>query len=272
MKLLAVGLAGAWFAVGAAQAAPPSIRANAEPATVGVGDTVRYVVEARLDADGVDLSSVRIFADVGPFSLARPTRITRTTDGSALVVRLEQQLTCLDLACAPIRGLRRIRLPAAHVSLRLAGGGTTTGRATSVAIAVEPRVSNAAVDAASPPFRQQTALPSEFRRARRRVALLAIATAIFGLVAVAFAVLAMRPRPTAQPRGAELARALRLLRESTTRSASDRRRAAGLVSRVAGETGAPALAEDAAHLAWSAVSPEPAGAEALAERAAGTAG
>jgi hypothetical protein len=224
MRLLLAVLAGALLAVGAPHAAaPPLIRAEAQPATVGVGDTFSYLVEARFDADGLDASSVRIFADTGPFVQAGPTRTTHSTDGSAVVVRLEQRLTCLDLVCAPVQGLRRVRLPAARVTARHAGGRVTTGRAAPAVVGVEPRVSIAAVRAAPPPYRQQT----------------------------------------------ELARALRLLRESATRPAPDRRRAADLVSRVVGAEGARPLANDAARFAWSAISPEPADAVGLAERAEG---
>jgi hypothetical protein len=272
MRLLVAVLAGALLAVGVTHAAaPPLIRAEAQPATVGVGDTFSYLVEARFDADGLDASSVRIFADTGPFVQAGPTRSTHSTDGSAVVVRLEQRLTCLDLACAPVQGLRRVRLPAARVSARHAGGRVTTGRAAPAVVGVEPRVSIAAVRAAPPPYRQQTALPAATRDAGRLAALLAIAAVAFGLVAVLLVVLALRPRARARAREAELARALRLLRESASRPPPDRRRAADLVSRVVGAEGAQSLADDAARFAWSATAPKPADAVGLAERAEGAA-
>ncbi len=165
MRLLLAVLAGALLAAGAPHAAPPLIRAEARPATVGIGDTFSYLVEARFDADGLDASSVRIFADTGPFVQAGPTRTTHSTDGSAVVVRLEQRLTCLDLACAPVQGLRRVRLPAARFTASHAGGRVTTGRAAPALVGVEPRVSIAAVRAAPPPYRQQTALPAATRDA-----------------------------------------------------------------------------------------------------------
>ena len=265
MKLLAAALTGAWLAVGTAHAGPPLIRAEAEPATVGVGDTFSYVVEARLDARGLDTSSVRIFADTGPFAQVGPTTTRRSTLGSDVVVRLEQRLGCLDLACAPDQGVRRIHLPAARVSARVAGGGVTTGRA-AVAVGVEPRVSTAAVSAAAPPYRQQTELPAPTSDAGRLGELLTIAAATLGFVAVLLAGIGLRPRGRARPSEGELVRALRLLRESARRPAPDRRRAADLVSRVAGADGARSLGEDAARFAWSATSPDPEGAVRLAER------
>jgi hypothetical protein len=269
MRLLLAVLAGALLAVGVTHAAgPPLIRAEAQPATVGVGDTFSYLVEARFDADGLDASSVRIFADTRPFVQAGPTRSTHSTDGSAVVVRLEQRLTCLDLACAPVQGLRRVRLPAARVSARHAGGRVTTGRAAPAVVGVRPRVSIAAVRAAPPPYRQETALPAATRDAGRLAELLALTGVALGLAAILLAV-PLRPRARARAREAELARALRLLRESATRPAPDRRRAADLVSRVVGAEGAKALADDAARFAWSATSPEPVDAVGLAERAEG---
>ena len=166
MRLVAAALVVAALAVSGAHAAPPSLTVVAEPARVGVGDTFAYVVEARLDASMVDASSVRVFADTGPFAQAGSARTTRSTRGSVLVVRLEQRLTCLDLACAPVQRRRRIPLPAARVVARLAGG-VVTARAAPVAVSVEPRVAGAAVHAAAPPYRQQTELPAPMSPAGR---------------------------------------------------------------------------------------------------------
>jgi hypothetical protein len=267
MKLVAAALVGAGLAAGVAHAAPPQIRADVGPSTVGVGDTVTYVVEARLEASGLDRSSVRVFADTGPFAEVGPAKTTRETRGSTVVITLEQRLACLDLACAPVDKTRRIRLPAAQVTARRSGGPEATMRAVPVTIAVEPRVSRSAVAAASPPYRQQTSLPAPSPRSGRLVALLTIATAVLLLAAVILAVLALRPRRTSRPREEDLVRALRLLRESANRPAPDRRIAADLVSRLVGAAGATSLADDAAHLAWSERAPDPAATDTLAQRA-----
>jgi hypothetical protein len=270
MRLLVAVLVGVGLAAGAAYAAPPQLRAEAQPSSVGVGDELTYVVEARLDADDVDPDSVRVFADTGPFVQVGPARTTRDRDGSALAVRLEQRLVCLDLGCAPVDGVRRIRLPAARVTARRAGGAPVTLRAVPLTLAVEPRIERSAVRAAPPPYRQQTALPTAGRGAARLFVPLVIATVVLLLAAALLAVLALRPRPTARPREAELARALRLLRESETRPAPDRRRAAGLVSRVVAAAGAGSLADDAARLAWSEEAPDRAATGVLAQRAEGS--
>ncbi len=267
MKLLAASLIGAWLAVGPAQAAVPQIRADAEPGAVGVGDTFTYLVEVRLDANVPDVSDVRIIADTGPFAQVGAARTTRSTEGSTVVVELAQQLACLDLACAPGQALRRIQLPAARVAAGVAGSGVTTAQASPVTVAVTPRVANTAVHSASPPYRQQTALPAATRPIGLVFVLLAVGSAVLGLVAVVVGIIGLRFRATVQPREEDYARAIRLLRESAARPAPDRRRAADLVSRVADSTGAYSLADDAAHLAWSASPPEPARTVVLAERA-----
>ena len=267
MKLLVLGIVGGLLAVGGAQAAPIRVHAEAQPSRVGVGDPIRYVVVARFPASTVDASSVRIVADAGPLVPTGAATTTRRVEGSALVVRLVQRLACLDLACAPARGSHPVRLPVPRVAARLTDGGVASGRADPVAIVVEPRIAGADVRAATPAYRQQTELPDADSRAGRLVAPVMVAAVVFALVAVLLAFLALRPRSSARAHEAELARAVRLLRESAERPASDRRRAADLVSRAAGSVGAGSVADDASQLAWSASSPRPEGTVALADRA-----
>lgn len=267
MKLLVLGLIGSVLAVGGAHAAPIRVQAEAQPDRVGLGDPIRYVVVARLPRSIGDASGVRIFADAGPFAQVGPTRTTRRDEGSFVVVTLEQHLACLDLSCTPARGIHRVRLPVARVAAEGTGRGVATGRADPVTIVVEPRVAGADVGAPTPPYRQQTALSAADGRAGRLVTPSVVAAAVFALVALLLGLLALRPRSTARAREAELVRAVRLLRESARRPVPDRRRAADLVSRVAGSAGASEVADDASQLAWSASSPKPEGAVALAERA-----
>jgi hypothetical protein len=267
MKLLVLGIVGGLLAVGGAQAAPIRVQADVQPSRVGVGDPIRYVVVARLPASTVDASSVRIFADAGPLVPIGAATTTRRVEGPALVVRLVQHLACLDPACTPARGPHPVRLPAPRVAAKLSGRGVARGRADPVTIVVEPRIAGADVRAATPPYRQQTALPDADGRAGRLVAPLTVAAAALVLAVVLLAVLVLRPRSTARAHEAELARAVRLLRESAARTASDRRRAADLVSRAAGSVGAGSVADDASELAWSASSPRPEGTAALADRA-----
>jgi len=263
---LVVGAAGSLVGAGGLQAAPIHVQAETQPARVGIGDPIRYVVVARVPANQVDASSVRIFADSGPLAPTAPARTTRRTEGATLVVTLVQHLACLDVPCAPVHGPRRVGLPPARVTAALTGKGVAIGRADPATLVVEPLVADADVGAARPAYREQTALPPAEDRAGRLVMPIMGAAAALLVVALSLAVLALRPRARAR-REAELARAVRLLRESAARPVTDRRRAADLVSRVAGSAGAGSVAGDASELAWSPDSPEPEGAVALAERA-----
>jgi hypothetical protein len=267
MRFLVLGIVAGWLAVGGAHAAPIRVQADAQPAKVGVGDPIRYAVVARVPASAVDASSVRIFADAGALVETAPARTTRRVEGSTLVVTLVQQVACLDLPCAPAGDAHRVRLPAPRVAVELTGRGTVTSRGEPVAVVVEPRVAGVDVGAATPPYRQQTALPAADGRGGRLVAPLTIVAAVFALVALLLAVVVVWPRSRPRAHEAELARAVRLLRESAGRPVPDRRRAADLVSRVTGSVGARSVADDAAELAWSETSPKPEGTVALAERA-----
>jgi hypothetical protein len=267
MKLLVLALTGSVLAAGGSQPATVDVTATARPATVRVGDSIRYVVRARLGTAGVVASTVRVFADTGPLARIGPTTTTRTTQGSILVVTLEQELACLDLDCAPTDEARRILLPAARVTAQKVAGGLLAATAAPVGFAVLPRVSGADVRAAPPPYRQQTALPPRGRGAGRLATALAASTVALAALALGLAIAALRRRTAPRPTERELTRAIRLLRESATRTAPDRRRAAGLLARLVGSTGAPSVAADAAELAWSPPAPEPESAVALAERA-----
>ncbi len=185
---------------------------------------------------------------------------------TARVVRLPDEGEPCVVVGWPLGGEGR-KLHAGTALYGRAGDVVATGRADPVTILVEPRVAGAAVGAATPPYRQQTALSDAGGRAGHLVAPLIVAAAMLLLVALLLGMLALRPRSTARAREAELVRAVRLLRESARRPVPDRRRAADLVSRVAGSAGADEVAEDASQLAWSASSPKPEGTVALAERA-----
>ena len=241
--------------VGAALALVPSasaavtVRATASPAAVSFGDPFTYVVEAR-----GDVSSARVVADTGPFATLAPGR-TERSDG---VVRVTQTLACLDLACAPGREPLRVTLPAARVG---------SVEAAPVTVSVAPRVPAAAVAASTPAFRRQTDLPGPTTRVSAgalTAGLGAVALVLTLAAALLLALPLLRQRAPVAAAVDPLARALRLLRESASRQAPDRRRAADLLSRTVDDT---AIGSDATAVAWSPHEPEPEEATALAGRA-----
>ena len=105
MKIVVLGLIGFLLAVGGAQAAPITVRADAEPATVGIGDPIDYVVVARLPAGAVEPASVRIFGDAGPLAPIGPTRTTHRVEGSTVVVTLSPDTGRYRSTVVPSPGL-----------------------------------------------------------------------------------------------------------------------------------------------------------------------
>jgi beta-phosphoglucomutase-like phosphatase (HAD superfamily) len=109
---------------------------------------------------------------------------------------------------------------------------------------------------------------ASLRASPRRLALAAAAAAgALLLAAGALVAIELRRRRHDLPRdGDELDRAVRLLRESKGRSTSDRRRAAGLLGRVA-RNRVPAVVAGADRVAWSRPEPDGRAAAQLADRA-----
>jgi hypothetical protein len=243
-------------------AAPPlTIRATLDRRSVGLGDPFRYTVEARAPAPG----TLRVVAGTGPFTLVAPPKTSRRSSGGVVVVRVEQTLVCVDRACSPGAKPRRVALPSARA---WSGGGSTVARAP--AVTLTPRVPASAVAASRAAYRRQTAVPPPSTPIP-----LTAAAAILAAVAAALAagglLLALRElRPRARGAHARFAgmleQALRLLRESASRPAPDRRRAADYAARAAALGGGPSVADEARHVAWARPEPEAADVGSLAER------
>jgi len=88
-----------------------------------------------------------------------------------------------------------------------------------------------------------------------------------GIATAAYGIVQGRARVWRSLDGSPLTRALRLLRESSTRSPADRRRAASLLSRLLGAGGNEAdLAANAQRVAWARPDPSRRDTEGLADR------
>jgi hypothetical protein len=221
------------------------IRVTVAPARIGLGEPFTVTV----DAQGTGILS----APDGPFVEVGAPRIAH----SGGHIRIVKTLVCVDRDCAPDGKPRTVSLPAAT----LASGAATT-RSARATVTIVPRVPASAVSASRAAYRAPTSVPavtSPFPLAL--AAAFAIVVACLCVVAAALA-LRRRPRPSvSSPLRWDLPLALRLLRESTARPASDRRRAADLVA---------VLTDDAAatRLAWAPPEPAPADVERLADRVA----
>jgi hypothetical protein len=237
---------------------PVEVSASLDRDRVLFGDPFEARVDVVVESEGDD---VRVALEPGPFTPLEAPRIARSRRGDAVVISATQRLACLGAACLPGGQQRVVRLPSPVV--RVNGQEIRVSRPAS--ITVRSRVPASAIGARDPALRRTTApLPPEYPVDPGTLqAFLLAGAAVLGVVAVALVVVGLRRAPRRRPVDPEL-RALRLLRESVSRSPEDRRRAADLLARVVGARGAEGLAERASTLAWSPPQPEPADADSLA--------
>jgi len=268
VRFVAVALAAFAAGVPVASADSPSIHAFVDRASPLFGDPFTYVVEVRFSRDAGGGDAAQVVADPGPFAVLAPPRTERSTLGDEVVLTVTQRLACLSTACVPTGASRAVSLPRAEVDV---DGAVAT--AAPVVVHVGARVAEVAVDAGEPEFRTSTELPPPTMRFEPSLgaALLAsagILLAVVGVALAAYGIVKGRARASWSRDPSPLTRALRLLRESSMRRPPDRRRAAGLLSRLLGAGGSTAdLAADAQRVAWSQPDPSPRDAEVLADRA-----
>ena len=249
---------------GQAQAAvTPSLHASLSPGAPLFADAFAYVVTVEAPSS-VDPAEIRIRASTGPFAVvAAPVTRRSSRAGDAVRVELVQTLACLSVECLPGEGGRDVRLPPATATV----GGRAVPGVAAVVVDVRPRVPAAVVADERPVFERPERLPAattRFSPSATTVALV-IVGALLAIVGVGTVLTGfVRSRDRRQPGfpGDPVTRAIRLLRESTARPASARRRAASLASRVVGDE---ALAREAARVAWSPPEPAPLEADALAD-------
>lgn len=258
--VLAVAFAGMHGNAAAARATPPEIRATIGADSPLFGDAFEYVVVARARAD--ESGAVTVVAPVGPFAQLAPPRTTKTTTAGGLtVVEFRQTLACLAIACVPDAAGKRVVLPPAAVVI---DGASTS--APSVAVVLRPRVTAKAVAANEPRFERPSRLPTPTMRIPAGVLAAVLTVGGVALIVGSITISLMRAAAGRRSPGVRvdpIARAVRLLRESSGRTAPDRRRAASLASRVVAEE---PLRRDAERVAWAPPIPGPTEAEGLADR------
>ena len=268
MRLVAVVLAGLAVGVPVASAGSSAIHASVDRATPLFGDPFTYVVEARFSGDADGRDAVQVVADPGPFAVLEPPRTERTNRGEEVVVTVTQRLACLSIACVPAGASRAVSLPRARADV---GGAVET--AAPVVVRVGARVAEAAVNAGEPRYRTATELPQPTTRIEPASGAALLASvgsllAVAGIALAGYGILQRTRRVVRRRDPNQLARALRLLRESSRRAPPDRRRAAGLLARLLGTGGSDAtLATEAQLVAWSRPDPSSRDAEQLADSA-----
>lgn len=245
---------------GIAPTTPTAVRASFEPALVQFGDPVTAHVVVTLDRDAVRAETLHVSDDLAPFTALAPAHTTRTVAGRLETVSITQRVACLTEPCLA----RTIALPPVRASVASRSGGVSRVSAPWRRLQVRSRVSSADLARATPRFAADTAPASPVYRVApgtaatvlEIVAALAAAAAVALIALEAFAFARRRRRVED---GDELARAIRLVRESEQRPVPDRRRALSLLSRVAPSTAA-------SDLAWSEPPPEPQAVDALVAR------
>jgi hypothetical protein len=259
VRAIAAALVAFVVAAPAAAAAVPEVHATLDRRSAGLGDPIRYTVEARARTSG----TLRVIADTGPFAVVSAPKTTRSRSGGVAVVRIEQTMICVDRGCAPGAKPRTVSLPPARAS---SDGASAVARAPAITIA--PRVPASVVAASRAAYRGQTGVLPATTSVPPAALAAVLAAAAVALVAFALLLVAreLRRRQVHGVDGPSVGRlelALRLLRESAGRPAPDRRRAADFAGRAAA---LPEVAEDATYVAWAPPDPEPADVGALAER------
>jgi hypothetical protein len=288
-SLLAAGLAGALavavvvaLGVGAfddggdsapAPTRPVTTTAMVGPPTALFGDLVTARADVVVDGRRVEPDSVRIDGDFAPFTLVGSPVRRVTKSGDTVSISFRFGLLCLVDECVPAGESKRFELPAASVRARLLDGSPGDVKLAWPAVNIARRIPESEFSTSSSPrWRRQTELPPvTYGTDPPRLAnIVTLLSALLAAAAVGFAAWELERLRRLRRRRVEarslLARTLDLVRQSTARSADDRRKALAQLARVlAREPVDGRLAGDAKRLAWSRPEPSPAGVEALAD-------
>jgi hypothetical protein len=274
--LAAVGAVGVWAAVGAAVAGLDganghpllrhgqslAARAAVGPRDALFGDPIEAHLRVAVDPGQVDVGSLALVTDAGPYRIVRRERRSQHIGGD-VVIDERLRLQCTGSACLAFGGRRPVSLPPALVRYRLRGGGARQAVVAWPGLAVGSRltasdVRHAAFDLAAP------LLPAPPERVDPgTLALLLLAgAALAGLAGTALLVMAIVPGR----RLVTVAPALAVASAGPLRQAlacveplAGRRRpgpdgswALERLARVLDDAGVPALGARARAMAWSA--------------------
>jgi hypothetical protein len=266
-RALALGSILALAAVPVASGATPVVRSSVSLSSPRFGDTVTYTVAIGVPAAKADSTTVE--TDVGVLTRVSPPETSRSVERGVVHVVVTERLACLVAQCLTRTGGRVVTIPAARARV-----GPVELRGRPLLLRIGPRVPLAAVRASEFSFRRPSGAAALTPRADPAMleALLVAAgllLVIVGVAGVALPLLRRRELHIPAGRVDPLRRAVRLLRESTTRDGPDRRRAASHAGRLVGQT---TVAIDAARVAWSRDDPGPRDVAALADRVERAAG
>ncbi len=257
----ALVLVAALLCAPAQAAAPVRVATSASPNPTRFGDVIHATLVVRASGPAT------VEQGFSPFSVLAASSTSSTRNG-VVTTTWRFTLQCLQPQCAPGPGVRGVPLAPSRVRV-----GRESALARFPVVQVVPRVTAQQVSRPNSSFLHPTTLPAPTYRVSPTIARAVLLAAALVLVLVALVllrpvVLPARPR-AAEPEPEALGHALALVRASLTRSAADRRRALGLLSRTLRRRHEAATAQAAADLAWSEPEPDPQRMEALADRVEG---
>lgn len=261
--VLAVGLATGWWRSSARIARPAeplAATARLSVRTLGFGDPLGARLDVLLDPDVADPSSVRVRPRFAPYRVT--ATVLRTRRAGSVLLSYRYELECLTPACVPARAELERRFLPALVSYRTRSGQLGRRTVDWPSFTVVSHLSDEDRRDPTARLRVDTTLPAVTYRIdpgtlQALLAALAVAFVVLGALLVALA-FRRRAEPAAPAESAlpALARALLLVRASTTNGfPTERRKALGRLARELRTAGRSDLAGDAARLAWSAEAP-----------------
>jgi hypothetical protein len=245
----------------AALASDVQVATSIAPRPMRFGDVIHATLVVRGDA------AASVQEGFSPFQVLRRTSST-TSDGGVTVTTVHFDLQCLEARCSPGPGPRTISLSPSRVRV---GNAVVAARFPQVRVITRVTAQEVATPGRS--LRHPISPPPPDYRVAPSTLRWALVAAAIVLVLVALALLAplagSRRRAPAETPADALERALALVRAARTRPPPDRRRALALLSRTLRTRAEPAVAQDAADLAWSEPEPDPEHMTRLADRVEG---
>ncbi len=277
--IVGLGLGQLWIAHdGNDPAAPPAelvaVRTSISPTTHAFGDPVRARADVLVDTREVDMESVRLQPDFGPYEPVDPPHVTREQVGDLGRIRFEYRLVCFQEGCdaAEARGVSDF--PSGRVRYEFKDRRGNAFEAFDwPLLVVASRVADSDVEEIRWRSDAATLVPATYRVGALGAALVLLALALVCVVAAAAIARRLWWPAAARESGAvdastsrtPLEQAFDVALRADGSDSPDRRRALERAARELGSAGRSDLADEARALAWAS---EPSSAEQVARLAA----
>jgi hypothetical protein len=250
---------------------PLAVHTSLEPRPAFFGDALAAEVDVDLDPAIVSTKSVRVVPGFDPYVPTGPPTVTRSRVGRHETMRYLYSIQCVSDTCVPLGKSLAVQFPRVLVT---ATAGRQALRLTAkwAATSISSRLLKGDTSA-TPHFRRPKAMPAPSYAVSPGTVADALTAAAGLLAAAALALLGLELRRLLERRRRHglvqltpLEAALAYTRDAAHRAdPADRRKALGLLAKILGGEGVPALAYRAGDVAWSEDPPSPDRAIELAE-------